>query len=201
MPLLLSPGGPGGEEEEVATTMSSAVRQVRAGPRKVEAVARLRERLARARVAVVTDYRGLTVKQLEELRATLRAAGVEYMVVKNTLARRAAEEAGVAEFAATLVGPVGLAIAYDDVSVAPRLLTEYFRAHRRLPIIAGLVEGRVLDADAVRMVADLPPRDVLLGQLAGTLQSPLSQLAGSLQSVLSTLAATLEAYRDKLAAA
>jgi large subunit ribosomal protein L10 len=72
---------------------------------------------------------------------------------------------------------------------------------RRLPVVAGLVEGRVLDADAVKAVGELPPREALLAQLAGTLQSPLTTLAGSLQSILSTFAATLDAYRAKLEAA
>ena len=176
-------------------------RPTRAGPGKREAVARLSEKLGRARAAIVTDYRGLTVKQLEELRAQLRANGVEYLVVKNTLARRAAEEAGVGDFSRVLLGPVGLAVGYDDISLAPRLLNDYFRVNRRLPIVAGLIEGRVLDADTVRAVAELPSREALLAQLAGTLQSPLTTLAGSLESILSTFAATLDAYREKLAAA
>lgn len=173
----------------------------RAGPRKHEMVARLTEKLSRSTSAVVTDYRGLTVAQLEELRGQLRAQGVDYLVVKNTLARRAAEAAGVAAFSEALVGPVGLALGYGDVSTPAKLLGDYFRANRRLPSVAGFVEGVLLDADGVRTLAELPPRDVLLGQLAGTLLSPLSQLAGSLDSITSTLASTLEAYRDQLAAA
>jgi large subunit ribosomal protein L10 len=174
---------------------------MRASPRKLELVAELTEKLGRATSAIVTDYRGLTVKQLQELRMRLRNDGIEYHVVKNTLARRAADEAGVGQFSAVLVGPVGLALGYGDLSTPARILNEYFRVNRRLPIMAGLVEKRVLDADGVRAVADLPSREVLLAQLAGTLQSPLSSLAGALNSVLSNFAATLDAYREKLAAA
>lgn len=173
----------------------------RAGPKKIEAVARLRERLSQATAAIATDYRGLTVKQLEELRTRLRAAGVEYVVVKNTLARRAADEAGVGELSRILVGPVGLALGYGDVTIPARLVTDYYRVNRRLPVVGGLVERRVLDADGVRLVAELPSREVLLAQLAGTLQSPLNQLAAGLSSILTTLAATLDAYRERLAAA
>jgi large subunit ribosomal protein L10 len=183
--------------------MATAVaeKSMRAGPRKVAQVAQLSDRLGKATSAIVTDYRGLTVKQLEELRGKLRNDGIEYHVVKNTLARRAAEEAGVGQFSTVLVGPVGLALGFGDLSAPARILNEYFRVNRRLPIVAGLVEGRVLDADAVRAVADLPSRDVLLAQLAGTLQSPLSSLAGALNSILSNFAATLDAYRQKLEAA
>jgi large subunit ribosomal protein L10 len=81
------------------------------------------------------------------------------------------------------------------------MLGDYFRLNRRLPVVAGLVEGRVLDARGVQTLAELPPRDALLAQLAGTLQSPLAQLAGTLESILSTFAATLDAYRAQLEAA
>jgi large subunit ribosomal protein L10 len=174
---------------------------VRAGPHKVELVDRLTHQLGRATSAIVTDYRGLTVAQLSELRGRLRADEIEYVVVKNTLARRAAEAAGVGQFSSVLVGPVGLALGYGDLARPAKILTEYFRQNRRLPVVAGLVEGRVIDADGVKQLSELPPRDVLLSMLAGTIQSPLTTLAGSLQSILSNFAATLDAYREKLEAA
>ncbi|MBJ7609965.1 MAG: 50S ribosomal protein L10 [Candidatus Dormibacteraeota bacterium] len=173
----------------------------RAGARKQESVARLTDKLTRATSAVVTDYRGLTVHQLEELRTQLRRQGVDYVVVKNTLARRAADAAGMPQFSDVLIGPVGLALGYEDLATPAKVLSDYFRVNRRLPSVAGLVEGTVLDADGVKMLAELPSREALLSQLAGTLLSPLTQLAGTLDSITSTFASTLEAYRDKLAAA
>src|SRR5262249_33690212 len=95
---------------------------MRAGPRKQESVARLTGLLSRATSAVVTDYRGLTVKQLEDLRRKLRAEGVDYVVVKNTLARRAASAAGVGDFSSVLTGPVGLAVGYGELSTPARVL-------------------------------------------------------------------------------
>ncbi len=180
-----------------ATTPSAGVKG-RAGPRKHKLVAELTDRLSRATSVVVTDYRGITVKQLEVLRSTLRQHNIEYVVVKNTLARRAAQAAGVGEFSDALTGPVGLALGYDDVSRPAKLLNDHFRANRRLPLLAGLVEKRLLDARGIIAVAELPSRDELLAQLAGTLQSPLTHLAGALDSSLSTLATCLEAYRDTL---
>jgi large subunit ribosomal protein L10 len=174
--------------------------QVRAGTRKVASVAHLTELLSKATSAVVTDYRGLTVRQLEDLRGKLRAEGIDYIVVKNTLARRAAADSGSPDFASVLTGPVGLAIGYGDLSAPARILFEHFRSTRTLPSVAGLAEGQVLDAADVRTLAELPSRDVLLSRLAGALLGPLSGLAGALDSPLSTFAATLEAYRDKLAA-
>ncbi len=173
----------------------------RAGARKRDAVARLADRLGRATSAIVTDYRGLTVKQLEELRAQMRAQGIEYVVVKNTLARRAADQAGVGGLGSALTGPVGLALGFGELGAPAKLLADYFRLNRRLPVVAGLVEGRVLDARGVQTLAELPSRQVLLAQLAGTIQLPLTQLAGGLSSILANLAATLDALRAKLEAA
>jgi large subunit ribosomal protein L10 len=178
-----------------------AATESRAGPRKREAVAQLAEKLRRATSAVVTDYRGVTVKQLEELRGGLRAQGVDYMVIKNTLARRAAAEAGLEQFNPAFTGPVGLALGYDDLSLPAKLLSDYFKVNKRLPLVSGLVEGTLLDADGVRMLGDLPSRDVLLSQLAGTLESPLTSLAGALQSILTNLAGALDAYGEQLATA
>lgn len=174
---------------------------MRAGPRKVAMVEDLTGKLGRATSAIVTDYRGLTVAELEELRAKLRDQGIDYVVVKNTLARRAATDAGIGQFASVLVGPVGLALGYADVAAPAKVLSDNFRLTRRLPVVAGMVEGTVLDADGVRAIAELPPREVLQAQFAGTLQSPLSGLAGALNHYLSQFAGALEARRDQLEAA
>src|SRR4029077_362332 len=138
-------------------------------------------------------------------------------VVKNTLARRAAVDAGSAGFADVLTGPVGLAIGYGDLSAPARILFDHFRTTRTLPLVAGLAEGQVLDGNDVRTLAELQSRDVLLSRLAAALLGPLSTLAAArrvppplfgplpppaaaLDPPLSPLAATLEPYRDKLAA-
>jgi large subunit ribosomal protein L10 len=184
----------------MAATSTGKAEVTRAGSRKVAAVTQLTEMLSRATSAVVTDYRGLTVRQLEDLRGRLRAEGIDYVVVKNTLARRAAVDAGSAGFADVLTGPVGLAIGYGDLSAPARILFDHFRTTRTLPLVAGLAEGQVLNGNDVRTLAELPSRDVLLSRLAAALLGPLSTLAAALDAPLSTLAATLEAYRDKLAA-
>jgi large subunit ribosomal protein L10 len=186
--------------ENGVATETEGEAEVRAGPRKQEAVARLTDQLARATSAVVTDYRGLSVKQLEDLRSRLRHEGIDYVVVKNTLARRAAVAAGVDPFVGVLTGPVGLALGYGDLSAPARLLNDFFRVTRQLPMVAVLVEGQVLDAAGARTLAELPSREVLLSRLAGTLQAPLTSLAGALESILSNFAATLDAYGQKLAA-
>ena len=131
--------------------------------RKVEALEEVGEKLKRAQALVITDYRGLTVAQMQELRRKLGAAGVDYLVVKNTLARRAAAENGLEELNPELVGPVGLAIGYDEPIAPARVVNEYIRQSRRLVIKSGLLGRRVLDADSVRKLADLPSREVPAG--------------------------------------
>ena len=169
---------------------------------KAEQVELLADKLRQAKVALLTDYRGLTVVQLQDLRGKLRTGDVEYRVVKNTLARRAADAAGVKELQPELEGPIAIAFGYDDLSVPSKLINDWVRTTRlKLDIKGGLVEGRVFTPDQVKQLADMPSRDTLLAQLAGTIQSPVANLAGALQSPLSMLAGALESYQKKLEAA
>jgi large subunit ribosomal protein L10 len=166
---------------------------------KVEQVELLTDKMKSAKVAVLTDYRGLTVSQLQDLRGRLRAQEVEYRVVKNTLARRAAVESGHGDFQDLLKGPIGIAFGYGDLSAPARVLGEYVRQTRiRVEIVGGLIEGRVMGPEQVRQTADLPPREVLLAQLLGTLQSPVAQLVATIQAPVQQLVGLLEAYKDKL---
>src|SRR4029077_11233531 len=169
---------------------------------KAEQVELLTEKLKKAKVAVLTDYRGLEVSQIQELRGKLRSGGVEYRVVKNTLARRAAEAAGYKDLQAELKGPVAIAFGNDDLSLPPRLINEFVRTTRlKLDVVGGLVEGRVFNRDQIKQLADLPSREVLLAQLLGTLQSPVGQLVGIMQTPVQQLIGLLNAYKSKLEAA
>jgi large subunit ribosomal protein L10 len=169
---------------------------------KAEQVDLLTEKLKRAKVAVLTDYRGLTVSQIQELRGKLRTGDVEYRVVKNTLARRAAEAAGVAGLQKELEGPVAIAFGYDDLATPSKLINEFVRTTRlKLDVKGGLVEGRVFSPDQVKQLADLPSRETLIAQLMGTLQSPVAQLVGIMQTPLQQLLGVLDAYKTKMEAA
>ena len=169
---------------------------------KAEQVDLLTEKLKKAKVAVLTDYRGLTVSQIQDLRGKLRTGDVEYRVVKNTLARRAAASAGVSELEKELEGPLAIAFGYDDLSLPSKLINEWVRTTRlKLEVKGGLVEGRVFSPDQVRQLADLPSRETLIAQLLGTLQSPVGQLVGIMQTPLQQLLGVLDAYKTKLEAA
>ena len=164
---------------------------------KAAQVDEITARLRRSSTAVLADYRGMTVGQMQDLRNRLRGDGVEMLVVKNTLARRAAEAAGYGALKAELSGPIAIVFAQDDVSAPARILSEYIRANRRMVIRSGLLEGQVIKAETVAELADLPSREVLLGRLLGTMQMPLAQLASVLQAPLTKLARTLDALREQ----
>jgi len=164
---------------------------------KAATVADLTARLKASSTAVLADYRGMTVGQMRELRSKLRGGGIEMVVVKNTLARRAAKAAGYEPLSAELVGPVAMLFAVDDVSAPARILNEYIRANRKMVIKAGLLEGQVIKADAVAELADLPSREVLLSRLLGAMQAPLGNLASVLQAPIVKLARTLDALRSQ----
>ena len=173
-----------------------------ARPEKEQQVELLTDKLNKARVAVLTDYRGLTVSQMQDLRGRLRGGEVEYRVVKNTLARLAAAASGHDDFQPLLLGPVGIAFGYDDLATPIKLVNEFVRSTRlKLDIVGGLVEGRVMSADQLKQLADLPPKEVLISQLAGTVLSPMASLAAALNTPLAQLASTLEVHKNNLEAA
>jgi large subunit ribosomal protein L10 len=166
---------------------------------KVATVEKLRERFDGARTVVLTEYRGLTVQQLNDLRKQLRAVSAEYKVVKNRLARLAGQGTGLDALQSYLKGPTGAVISNEDpVSVAKTLQT-FARTNQALALKVGYVEGRVLPAAQLRALADLPSKDVLRAQLVGVVQGPLAQLVGLLTAVHRDLAYVL-AERGKAAA-
>ena len=164
---------------------------------KAATVADLTARLKASSTAVLADYRGMTVGQMRDLRSKLRGGGIEMVVVKNTLARRAAKAAGYGPLSAELVGPIAMLFAVDDVSAPARILNDYIRANRKMVIKGGLLEGQVIKADAVTELADLPSREVLLSRLLGAMQAPLGNLASVLQAPMTKLARTLDAVRSQ----
>lgn len=169
-------------------------------PEKSEAVARLKEQLGRARGVVLTDFRGLSVPEMEALRASLRKEGAEYRVVKNTLLGLAASELGIAGLERFLEGPTGIAVGYDDPTIPARVVHEFIRQHRKLEVKGGLAEGMVLDPAGVRALAELPSRDQLLARVVGGLQGPLYGLVGVLVGLQRNLLYALEQIRQKRSA-
>ena len=164
---------------------------------KAAVVADITARLKASSTAVLADYRGMTVGQMRDLRSKLKGGGIEMVVVKNTLARRAAKAAGYEPLNAELVGPIAMLFAADDVSAPARILNDFIRANRKMVIKAGLLEGQLIKAAAVTELADLPSREVLLSRLLGAMQAPLGNLASVLQAPIVKFARTLDAVRSQ----
>ncbi|MBM3828728.1 MAG: 50S ribosomal protein L10 [Actinobacteria bacterium] len=169
-------------------------------PDKVATVSEIAEKMSGVEVVFVTEYRGLTVGALAELRGALRAVGGEHKVYKNTLARRAAADTGHSALVDLLVGPSALTFVSGDAAAAASALKEFGKANPLLVIKGGSLAGRPLTATDVEALADLPPREVLLAQLAGALQAPLVKTAGLLQALPRNMAYGLRALLDQKAA-
>ena len=163
---------------------------------KESVVAEVRGKLEAADAVIVTEYRGLTVPDLAGLRLSLRDAGTEYRVYKNTLARFAAREAGLEGLDALLVGPTALAFVSGDVAAAAKVLKEFSKTNPLLVIRGGAVADKVVSAKDVEVLADLPSREVMLSQLAGLMQAPLVKTAGLLQALPRNMAYGLSALID-----
>lgn len=167
-----------------------------ANQQKVQAVAEITERFQGSSAAVLTEYRGLTMTQLTQLRRSL-GDGATYAVVKNTLTKLAASEAGFPVPAELLTGPTAIAFISGDPVEAARGLRDFSRTNPLLVIKGGVLEGRALSADEVRRLADVEPREVLLARMAGALQGSLSTAAGLFQAPLSQVARLAAALQEK----
>ncbi|HXJ82242.1 MAG TPA: 50S ribosomal protein L10 [Candidatus Methylomirabilis sp.] len=164
---------------------------------KIENVQALKERLGAAKTAVLTEYRGLTVRQISDLRKQLKTASAEYKVIKNRLARLAVRDSALDPLASHLTGPTGMVLSstQDPVGVA-KTLQAFVRTNPALTIKVGLVEGKVLAAQELRALADLPSKDALRAQLVGALQGSMGQLVSLLTAPHRELARVLEARSE-----
>jgi large subunit ribosomal protein L10 len=161
---------------------------------KQERIAELRDKFMRAKAAVVTDYRGLKVEEITELRRKLGAAGIEYRVVKNTLTRLAVRDTPARPLAEHMIGPCGVALGYDDEVTPAKVILDFAKASGKLQVKMGVLQGRLVDADSLRTLIALPPRAELQAQLLGLLGILPSRLLGVMSAVprdfVSVLAAT-----------
>jgi large subunit ribosomal protein L10 len=163
---------------------------------KVGAVAELTEHFSSSSAAVITEYRGLTVKQITELRRAL-GRDTTYAVVKNTLTKRAASEAGVVIDDDLLTGPTAIAFVTGDPVEAAKGLRDFAKAHPLLVIKGGLLDGKALSPDEISKIADLESREVLLAKLAGVLKALPTRAAGLFQAPLSQMARLAKALEEK----
>jgi large subunit ribosomal protein L10 len=161
-------------------------------------VSDLRERLQRAPVVYLTDFTGLDVKSITDLRRSLKDSGAEYLVVKNRLAKLALEGTELPDISEDLVGPTGIVLGYDDVVAPAKALTDFARIHDKKPSFKlGILENAVLQPEQIDRIANLPSREQLYSQLAGALQAPMAMLATALEGKVQEMAGLLDALKEE----
>lgn len=164
---------------------------------KEQMVAVLAERLKRSQGFVFTNFEGLTALEMSDLRRELRHKGLEYLVVKNALAQRAAQRLGISDTEGYFRGPTGLCIGYDDAVAVFKVAQELTRKYEKCKIKGGVLEGQVVSAQEAAELARLPGRQELWAMVAGTLQAPIQQLAGTLNALVQNLVSVLDEVRKK----
>lgn len=162
---------------------------------KKQVVAEVTDKLSGAKSVIITDYRGLTVGEVTELRSRLRAQGVEFKVIKNTLLKIAAKDAGVEGVDEYFQGPTAVAFGVEDAVAPAQVLSKFVKDYKKLEIKGGILEGKAIGFEEVKALADLPPREILLGQVASVFQAPIAGLVNVLQGPIRKLGYALEEVR------
>jgi large subunit ribosomal protein L10 len=177
-----------------------------AGPALLMAIAEpkivkeLEQKLQNACLVVFTDYRGINVEEMTALREKLRVPGVEYRVVKNTLTEFALRNTGYEEVIDKLEGPNAVVFSQDDPVGPAKVLYDFIKQYKKLEVKVGIVEGQVMSAERIKGLADLPSREVLLGQVVGTMQAPITSLVYVLNANLTGLVRALNGIKEQKAA-
>lgn len=164
-------------------------------PEKVAKIAALKEIFANAKCAVLVDFCGLTVAQDTELRRKMREAGVTYEVNKNTMIRIAAQEAGVEGLEAYLEKNTALASSAEDPVAVAKVICEFAKANKKLIVKAGVLDGKVISADEVKALAALPPKEVLIAKVLGSMNAPITGFVNVLQGTIRNVVYALDAVR------
>ena len=164
---------------------------------KVEVVDEVKTRMGAATASIVSEYRGLSVAELAELRHALAAVGGDYKIFKNTLVRRAIDGGEYQPLAEYLSGPSALTFVEGDISAVAKALRDFSRANPHLVIKGGLADGSLLSSSDLAALADLPPREVLLARLAGAIAAPMTQMAGLLKALPQNLAYGISALIEQ----
>jgi large subunit ribosomal protein L10 len=168
---------------------------------KKQVVEDLKEKFATTKVIIVTDYKGLNVAQMTELRRKLSEASVEYKVVKNTLLKRASEGTDALLLADVFKGPSGIALSYDDPVAPAKVLTQFAKENDKLEIKAGVMDGKVMDLNAISALSKLPSREELLAQVLSAMNAVPAGFVRALADVPRRMVNVLSAIRDQKTAA
>lgn len=165
--------------------------------RKTEQVADLTDKLSRAQVTMVADYRGLTVAEISDLRKRLRQSGAELIVAKNTLVEIAAKETGHSALDDLLAGPTAVAFAYDDITAAAKAIQDFNKGPKQLKVRGGMLGTSLLQGDVLDQVSKIPSRQQVLAQIVGGVSAPVSGVVGVLNAAITNVLYVLQARIDQ----
>ena len=161
-------------------------------------IAEFRDKVKGAPVMYLTDFTGLDVKAMTDLRQRLKASGAEYLVVKNRLARLAIEELDIPDLGDSLLGPTGVVLGYDEPVEPAKALADFAKEHDDKPVFKiGVLDNALVSADEIQRLAKLPPREQLLAALAGAFEAPMAALASALEGKIQEMAGILDALKNQ----
>jgi len=163
-------------------------------------VQQIEQKIGDARLVVFADYRGLTVEEMTELRNRLRTPGVEFRVVKNTMVEFALKNRGLEEMISSIEGPNAMLFSSEDTVGPIKVLFDFMRQTRKMEVKIGILDGKVITAEQVRILSELPSREVLIAQVLGTMQAPITSLVYVLNANLTGLARAIDKIREQKAA-
>ncbi len=161
----------------------------------------IKEKIAKAQVAIVTDYKGLSVEEITKLRRALQKEGGDYTVTKNTLAKIAVKDTPYEILTDTFKGPIAIAFGFDDQVAPAKVLKKFMGEVKKGEIIASAMDGNLLSADETKALAELPSKEEIYAKMLGCVNSPASGIANTMNGVLTKLVRTLDAVKDTLPAA
>ena len=163
---------------------------------KQAVVSDIKDKLVKSQSAVLVDYRGLTVEEVTNLRNLFRAQNIEYQVLKNTMIRLAAREAGIVGLDPYLEGPTAVAFGIKDAVAPAKIMSDFIKNAKKTEIKGGIVNGKVVNANGIQALADLPPKEVLVAKMLGSMNAPISRFVGVLSNTIRSLMYTLNAIAE-----
>ena len=164
---------------------------------KSEKISQMKEKIEKAKVAIVTDYKGLSVEEITKLRRSIQKEDGDYMVTKNTLAKIAVKGTEYEVLADSLTGPVAIAFGFDDQVAPAKALAKFIKETKKGEILAAAMDGKLLSADEAKALASLPSKQEIYAKMLGCINSPASGIANSINAVMSQLTRTMAAVRDQ----
>ncbi len=167
---------------------------------KDEKIAKIKENVDKAQVAIVTEYKGMTVEEITKLRRALQKDGGDYMVTKNTLAKIALKDTPYEVLTEKLTGPIAIAFGFEDPVSPAKVLSKFIKETKKGTVVAAALDGKLLSAEEAKALAEIPSKEEIYAKMLGSINSPATGIVGAINAVMASLTRAVAAVRDKKAA-